>query len=353
MERTLSLCGAAVGKAEQVVVEAILFVPHAVLTGLVHAGGDIVEMFRKLQDHLFVDGIMDGEFDCEFQHVLAEEGHPGGAVRLLQVAARGERGAAVEDADVVEAEKAPLEDILAEAVLAVYPPGEVQHQLVERLPEEIQVGLAGQGLRGAEQEERREGVDRRVHVAEVPLVGGHLAARVQVDVLEHQLQLVFGEVLIDDGERQRVEGQVPGRVPGVLPLVRHRDDVLVQHVEPLRVPGIAISLMQGIGVVLVQPVVAVKEEELFAPEHAGQGLAHYLGRIFTHRWRRDRPVELVGFTKAVSEDVIETRAEGFALPVRGTAGEPQANHLCSAQRPQWPGNGPRPWCPSLPGFTAC
>ena len=46
-----------------------------------------------------------------------------------------------------------------------------------------------------------------------------------------------------------------------------------QHVEPLRVAGIAISVMQGIGVVLVQPVVTIEEEELLAAEHAGEGLA--------------------------------------------------------------------------------
>ena len=89
---------------------------------------------------------MDGELPCEFQHVLAEEGHPGRAVRLLEVAAGGERGAAVEDADVVEAEEAPLEDVLAEPVFAVHPPGEVQQELIERPLEEIQVYVAAQGL---------------------------------------------------------------------------------------------------------------------------------------------------------------------------------------------------------------
>ena len=180
---------------------------------------------------------MDGELHRELRHVLAEEGHPGRAVRLLQVAAGGQRGAAVEDADVVEAEEAALEHVLAEPVLAVHPPGEVQQQLVERRLEELHVRLAAQGLLGAVEEERRQGVDRGVHVAEVPLVGGHLAAGVQVDPAEHQLHLLLGEVGVHDRERERVEGQVPGRVPGVLPLVGHRDDVLVQHVEPLRVPG--------------------------------------------------------------------------------------------------------------------
>ena len=37
--------------------------------------------------------------------------------------------------------------------------------------------------------------------------------------------------------------------------------------------------MEGVGVVLVQPVVAVEKEELLAPEHAGDGLAHHVGRV--------------------------------------------------------------------------
>src|SRR2546429_6222588 len=45
-------------------------------------------------------------------HVLTEQGHPGRAVRLLQVAAGRKRGAAVEDADVVETEEASFEHVL-------------------------------------------------------------------------------------------------------------------------------------------------------------------------------------------------------------------------------------------------
>src|SRR5882724_5960861 len=72
--------------------------------------------------------------------------------------------------------KPPLEHVFAEPVLPVHPPGEVQQQLSERRPEEIEVGLAAQGLLGAVQKESGHGVDRGVHVAEVPLVRGHLAA---------------------------------------------------------------------------------------------------------------------------------------------------------------------------------
>jgi len=40
----------------------------------------------------------------------------------------------VENADVVETEEASLKHVLSEAVLSVHPPGEVQQELVERLP---------------------------------------------------------------------------------------------------------------------------------------------------------------------------------------------------------------------------
>ncbi len=272
---------------------------------------------------------MDGDLTRELHHVLAEEGHPRRAVRLLQVAARGKRGAAVEDADVVQAEEAPFEDVLAEPVLPVHPPGEVQQQLVERRLEEIDVHVAAQGLLGAVQEERREGVDRGVHVAEVPLVGGHLPAGVQVDTAQHQFHLLLGEVGVHDRERERVEGQVPGRVPGVLPLVGHRDDVLVHHMEPLRVPRGTIPGMEGVGVVFVQPVVAVEEVELLAPQHAGDGLAHHVGRVRGDGRRGHRAVERVRLLQPDGYGLVKLRAEagcGIGFPTlagSGLAGQAQ------------------------------
>ena len=86
------------------------------------------------------------ELDADLEHVLAEQRHPGGAVGLLEVAAGRQRRAAVEDADVVEAEEAALEDVLAEAVLAVDPPGEVQQQLAEGALQEVDVAAAAQRL---------------------------------------------------------------------------------------------------------------------------------------------------------------------------------------------------------------
>ena len=101
----------------------------------------------------------------------------------------------------------------------------------------------------------------------------------------------------------------------------------IQHVEPLRVPGGVISGVERVGAVFVQPVVTVEEKELLAPQHARDRLAHHVGRVFAHRRRRDRLVELIGLTTPVLEEFVEMLAKGCALLVQETAGEPQANDL--------------------------
>ena len=138
-------------------------------------------MLDELGDHVLAGGVVGGEFHGKLGHVLAEQRHPRRAVRLLQVAPGGQRCAAVEYADVVEAEEAALEQVLAEPVLTVRPPGKIQQQLVEGRLEKINIGLASQGLLGAMEEQGCPGMDRRVHVAEVPFVGGDLVAGVQVN----------------------------------------------------------------------------------------------------------------------------------------------------------------------------
>ncbi|MDX1982278.1 MAG: hypothetical protein SFV51_18540 [Bryobacteraceae bacterium] len=49
----------------------------------------------------------------------------------LDVSAGGQRRSAVKDTDIVQAQKATLKDVTAFAILAVHPPVQVEHQLVE------------------------------------------------------------------------------------------------------------------------------------------------------------------------------------------------------------------------------
>ena len=103
---------------------------------VVHGVGDVEEMFEELGGDVFVGLIFEGEFDGDGEHVEAEGGHPGGAVGLIEMGAAGKRCAAVEEADVVQAQEAALEDVAAFGVLAIDPPGEVDEQFLEDALEE-------------------------------------------------------------------------------------------------------------------------------------------------------------------------------------------------------------------------
>src|SRR5262249_59074720 len=110
---------------------------------------------------------MHRELSSDFGHVLAEQGHPGGAVSLLQVAARGQRCAAVEDADVVQPQEPTFERVVASAVLAVYPPGEVEHQFVKGPLEPFEIALTPATLFKAVREDGRPGRHWRIPIAEL------------------------------------------------------------------------------------------------------------------------------------------------------------------------------------------
>jgi hypothetical protein len=74
------------------------------------------------------------------------------------VAAGRQRCAAVEDADVVEAGKASLEEAIAESVLSVHPPAEIGCELAEHPLREIQIGRAAQCLFHPIDEDRRPSI---------------------------------------------------------------------------------------------------------------------------------------------------------------------------------------------------
>jgi hypothetical protein len=69
---------------------------------------------------------------------------------------------------------------------------------VEGILQEGDVALAACGLLNRVDAQGGPGVDGRVDVAEVPLVGGHLTVGVQIAFIEHERQLLLGEVEIDD-----------------------------------------------------------------------------------------------------------------------------------------------------------
>ena len=64
-------------------------------------------MFKEFEGHIDVFRIAQGQLVGDFQHVLGKQGHPRGAVGLFQIAPGRQRSAAIKDANVVEAQKAP------------------------------------------------------------------------------------------------------------------------------------------------------------------------------------------------------------------------------------------------------
>src|SRR5213078_964656 len=107
---------------------------------------------------------------------------------------------AVEHTNVVQAKKAALEDIPPLRVFPIYPPGEVQHQLVENAFKEGEVAgvirVLGATLLAVHLEHApcRPGMDRWIHVTKSPLIGGELTIRVHIPFAREQNELTLCEL---------------------------------------------------------------------------------------------------------------------------------------------------------------
>src|SRR6516225_318530 len=113
------------------------------------------------------------------------------------MAAGRQRRAAVEDADIIVSEKPAFEEASSEAVFAIDPPAKVRGEPAEHSLQEVEIGSAAQRLLHAEEEDRRPGLNRRVDVAEIPLISGDLTGRIQVHLAQKQVELLLGKVDID------------------------------------------------------------------------------------------------------------------------------------------------------------
>src|SRR3989440_6901231 len=122
-----------------------------------------------------------GQLQRDAHEIQGIHRHPAGAIRLIYMPAGRQLAAAVEHPDVVEPEEATLEHVAALRILAVDPPGEVQHQLVEHALQECQVAVAPALLAvDLEHAPRGPGMHWWIDVPEGPLVSGYLAVRMHV-----------------------------------------------------------------------------------------------------------------------------------------------------------------------------
>src|SRR5438105_2802289 len=87
-----------------------------------------------------VHRVLFGQFNRHAHEVQTEHAHPAGRVRLLQYDAALKLFAAINHRDVVESEKAALENVISLTIDFVHPPREVDEQLVKTFFEPRTVG---------------------------------------------------------------------------------------------------------------------------------------------------------------------------------------------------------------------
>src|SRR5579872_527860 len=226
----------AAGRAQDVIVKFVLFVPKprfARSAGGVYRLGDINEMFKEFRREILENMVRFRQFESNPHHVESGGRNPGSAIRLVKIGAARQILPKVERTNIIEAEKAALKYIPTIPILTIYPPSEVQHQLVEDALKEGDVSGSFQLTVDLIGPQRGPGHDWRISVAEAPFVGGDLAIGMQRARLREQHELRLGEVGIDQCENHALEAEIPRGEPRIFPFVRHRNDIAE------KLPGVA------------------------------------------------------------------------------------------------------------------
>ncbi len=153
-------------------------------------------------------------------------------------------------------------------------------------------------------------MDGRIDVAEIPFVGRDLPVGVHVPFAQKQNQLVLGKFGIHVPQRNHVKCGIPRGVPGILPLVRHRNDVAVVQVRPVAVANLfsVRRRRRHVGIAL-QPVIHRIIVKLFGPQQAGICLTHGLLCIFGQILWQFVCVEGVGFRFSLLQGEVEWCSE--------------------------------------------
>src|ERR1700726_1675583 len=169
---------------------------------------------------------------------------------------------------------------------------------------------------------------RRIYVPQSPFISGYLSVGMHVPLAEHQRELFFCEVRVDQGKRNAVECQVPSRIPRVLPLVWHGNHVSVVQVSPLMIASLP-SLLGWAWVVRVasQPILDDVMIELLGPEHPRKALAHDVLRVCGEILRNDRRVKFFRLTPPERECFVEGVKRVLSFEVRVGKPHPYYNRL--------------------------
>ena len=122
-----------------------------------------------------------------------------------------------------------------------------------------------------------------------------------------QFKLALGEIGIEQHQRQAVKAQIPTGIPGIFPLVRHRNHVEVVQVFPLGVAPIFAAFGRWRHPrIALEPLLHIVVVKLLRPEHPGEGLALDGAHVGAERFALDCGVELVRLIAAMLVNLFET-----------------------------------------------
>ena len=112
-------------------------------------------------------------------------------------------------------------------------------------------------------------MNRRVHVAKSPLVGGQLPVGMHVPFAQKKNELLFGKIRIDQRKRNAVKRQIPRGIPRILPFVGHGNNVVVVKMRPVLVAAVPSAVRRlRTRRIAFEPRAHVVVIKLFGPEHA-------------------------------------------------------------------------------------
>ena len=317
------LLRAAVGVAQHVVEEPVLAIEqlHVAAAHVLHRGCDVDVVLEELRRHSLVDRVVARELERDPHQVEAEHPHPAGRVGLLEHCAARARLAAVDHGDVVEAEEPTLEHVVAVAVDLVDPAREVDQELVEAALEPLAVGVAVADPIHVVDPPHRPRVDRRVEIAELPLVGRQLPTWVLELLKQKHPELILGELRVNQRERHALEREVPCGEPRILPLVGHRHHPHRVQVAPAAVADRAPRRRRRLRrIIAVEPARHVEQVALLAPQEPRQRAALHEPLVGGGLVRGQPGVERVGLGLARGDD----RVDGGERTRRRLVGESQA-----------------------------
>ena len=145
-----------------------------------------------------------------------------------------------------------------------------------------------------------------------------------------QHELVLGEGGVDRQKGDGVEGQVPGGVPGVLPLVGHGDDVGVVDVFPVEIAHARRRLRQRR--IAGDPFRHIYEVELLGPEQTGKSPALYERAFGIGLPVLQRGVESVCVGDSPPEEFVKIVERRPCRDLLGTQAQPHRQALAGREK---------------------